>query len=212
MTTTANTDSDDQSSLGAFLACDWLMSANTYVSDAVLQLLSSLMLSHDDVQILIQVISDGSSSSPAKSSAAVMTPTATIITPAVITPVTACVQTAPTPAMHSVTIITSLVTPCVQTVPTPTMHLGYLSFPHLPMTVVIVNGEARGQQKYHDFSFDVPHAEALSPFYLVTCGHWCTSLHVLGVSCMSFSCSKSLEDSLICMLKSIDLGEVQLLP
>ncbi|KAG1724945.1 uncharacterized protein EDB91DRAFT_1062522, partial [Suillus paluster] len=91
--------------------------------------------------------------------------------------------------------------------------------PHLPLTEVIINGETRGQQHYHGFTFDVPHAAALGPFYLIirSCRvgvfeTWqCTSPYVLGVSC-SFSHCKSLYDGLICMLDVIDLREAQWLP
>ncbi|KAG1731319.1 uncharacterized protein EDB91DRAFT_1085078 [Suillus paluster] len=168
MTTTTN---NDQSSL-----------------DAVLQLLSLLTLSNDEVQTLIQVISDGSGGPPAMSSAAIVTPTAAVITPVIVTPsatfavpAVAIVSPPPAVAINSPPSAVAVVSPpavasetqaaaFVQTVPAPTMHSGFFGFPHLPMTAIVVNGEMRGQQQYCDFSFDVPSAGALGPFYLVTCG------------------------------------------
>ncbi|KIK78089.1 hypothetical protein PAXRUDRAFT_164947 [Paxillus rubicundulus Ve08.2h10] len=91
---------------------------------------------------------------------------------------------------------------------------------HLQVTTVNVGGELRFQQTYHGFSFDVPRAGALGPFYLVTRGQrvgvfatwYRTSPHVLGISCSSFTRVQSLDSALLHMLDAIDLGEAQWLP
>ncbi|KIK31691.1 hypothetical protein CY34DRAFT_19664, partial [Suillus luteus UH-Slu-Lm8-n1] len=75
-------------------------------------------------------------------------------------------------------------------------------------------------QHYRDFTFDVPRAEVIGPFYLVTRGRrvgvfetWQrTSPYVIGVSCASFTRCRSLDDGLIRMLDAIDLGVAQWLP
>ncbi|KAG2112874.1 hypothetical protein DEU56DRAFT_919746 [Suillus clintonianus] len=198
MTTTTN---NDQSSL-----------------DAVLQLLSSLTLSNDEAQTLIQVISDGSGGPPVMSSA---TPTAAVIPAATLAPAVTVISPPPAVAVITPRSAVAVVSPPAVAVETQAAaFVQFVGFPHLPMTAVIVNGETRGQQQYRDFSFDVPRAGALGPFYLVTRGRrvgvfetWQrTSPHVLGVSCSSFSCCKSLDDSLVRMLDAIDLGEAQWLP
>ncbi|KAG1730259.1 uncharacterized protein EDB91DRAFT_1085513 [Suillus paluster] len=184
MTTTTN---NDQSSL-----------------DAVLQLLSSLTLSNDEAQTLIQVISDGSGGPPVMSSATptaavitpvVATPSATLAVPAVtvVSPPSAVAVISPPPAVAvisppSAVAVTS--PPAVAVVSPPAVavktqaaaFVQFVGFLHLPMTAVIVNSETRGQQQYRDFSFDVPRAGALGPFYLVTRGRrvgvfetWCVS-------------------------------------
>ncbi|KAF9222816.1 hypothetical protein BS17DRAFT_767573 [Gyrodon lividus] len=91
------------------------------------------------------------------------------------------------------------------------------TLPHLPVTTLNFGGEVWYQQTYRSFTFDVPRAGDLRPFYLVTRGHrvgvfstWQhTSIHVTSISCSSFSCAKSLNNALLWMLDAIDLREVE---
>ncbi|KAG1719596.1 uncharacterized protein EDB91DRAFT_1089249 [Suillus paluster] len=178
MTTTTN---NDQSSL-----------------DAVLQLLSSLTLSNDEAQTLIQVISDGSGGPPVMSSA---TPTA-----AVITPVVALLPwNRPPPAVA----VVSPPAVAVSAPPAVAVETQAAAFVHRHRP----RRDKGASSNIVIQLFDVPRAGALGPFYLVTRGRGQrTSPHVLGVSCSSFSRCKSLDDSLVRMLDAIDLGEVQWLP
>ncbi|KIJ10056.1 hypothetical protein PAXINDRAFT_157717 [Paxillus involutus ATCC 200175] len=88
---------------------------------------------------------------------------------------------------------------------------------HLPVTTVIVGGEAQYQHTYRGFAFDIPWSGSLRPFYLVTRGWrigvfatWpCTSPYVLGISCSSYTRVQTLGDGLLRMLDAIDLGEAQ---
>lgn len=145
------------------------------------------MLSNDEAQTLIQVISDGSGGPPVMSSA---TPTAAVITPVVVTPsstlaVPAVTVVSPPPVVAVISPPSAVAVaspPAVAVETQAAAFVQFVGFPHLPMTAVIVNGETRGQQQYRDFSFDVPRAGALGPFYLVTRGRrvgvfetWCVS-------------------------------------
>lgn len=102
--------------------------------------------------------------------------------PAVQPAPTATVQTADLTTLEPALAATVSVFPAVQIHPSPIALSGFYGFPHLLLTGVVVNGETRGQQHYRDFTFDVPRAEVIGPFYLVTRGRrvgvfetWCVS-------------------------------------
>ncbi|KAG1739223.1 hypothetical protein EDD22DRAFT_851980 [Suillus occidentalis] len=127
--------------------------------DDVLQLLSSLTLLHGDAQTLIDVITDQADTAvqPAPTctvqaatllaapTATVQAPTTTVQAiplPAVQPAPTATVQTADLTTLEPALAATVSVFPAVQIHPSPIALSGFYGFPHLPLTRVIVNGNA----------------------------------------------------------------------
>ncbi|KAG1787613.1 uncharacterized protein HD556DRAFT_1246636, partial [Suillus plorans] len=161
--------------------------------DAVIQLLSSLMLSPDDAHNLIRVVVD---------STKLQSPS-TMVTPQ-------C------PAPHPTTQIHLTASPIVQTLvlnsqtPAPTSQT----------PVPTARTKSPLVQQYNGFPFDVPHADANGPFYLITRGRrvgvfdtWPrTSPHVIGVKTSSYSRAWSLDDGILHIMDAIDLGEAVWLP
>lgn len=173
--------------------------------DAVMQLLSSLTLSPNDAQNIIQVVVDSTDLQP---------PFAVDTQPPAPHP-TLQTQNMPSPVVQTQNPPPSLVQtqppapPIVQTQPAPpvvhtpqpalpilqtpqliippavvppAVALMVRSLPHLLTTMVIVNGEERFQHHYNGFSFNIPHAGADGPFYFVNRGRrvgifdtWCPS-------------------------------------
>ncbi|KAG1836260.1 hypothetical protein C8R48DRAFT_782986 [Suillus tomentosus] len=204
------------------------------VLDVVLQLLSLLTLSANDTHNLIQVIVDSTDlgKSDLSTSFATAFPTTqtqlsssspslaiTSRTMQALLPIPSATPTPPSapPAVKTLPSATPALLPTPST--TATMPHATLAVKLLPAPPKShsVNGEERFQHHYEGFSFNVLHKEAGGPFYLMTRGRqvgvfstWTrTSPHVLGVSCSSYTHTRSRDDAVIRLLDAICLEEAE---
>lgn len=113
---------------------------------------------------------------------------------------------------------------------------GLTTHPTLPVSSLTVGSELRCQQIYRGFSFDIPRASSVGPFYVVTRGKrvgafstWCvlffndrislltlvylgrhhTSTFVTGVSRACYTRTPSLYAAITRVLEAINLGEAE---